>query len=32
MTMVQAVKEYVGIDFDAISDDAGPWPRQRPWG
>ena len=22
MTMVQAVKEYVGIDFDAISDDA----------
>ena len=23
MTMVQAVKEYVGIDFDAISDDAG---------
>ena len=22
MTMVQAVKEYVGIDFDAVSDDA----------
>ena len=31
LTMVDAVKEYVGVDFGAITDDARLWPRLRPW-